>query len=220
MPRRDPHCTIARTWWSANLDGEAVEDAASRAHLVGCVDCVSWMAVLERLPSAATPATTRQDSWTMGDPLRRALAEWDRPLGATARDDGTSRRVGAAGVGIALLWIAGLSGLVLSGSGLVQTWADGVSAGVHTSRELYAFETALSLGFILTARHPGRYARALFPMVAAVSVLIFLPAVSVPGDPLAEASHISVLVGMLGLFVVVDARSARRGGASPALGTA
>lgn len=208
MPQPDiaTDCTAAREWVSAYRDGEAFDERVPRDHTEACTRCATWVATLD----AAMPRLRMRRT---GSPhvISAALLEWDRQ--AVLRGQPAGR------VGRVLLGVAGVAGMVFAVLGLLAV-PDSVQFGPHLGWELYSFEAILSLGFLLTARRPDRYGPALLPLVIVIAALTMLPAVfdaaAVRADPVAEASHATVLIGLLGLLVCLDAR--RRGGVTAAPG--
>ncbi len=209
MPRRDvdKDCQAAREWFSAYRDGEALDEPARREHIEACARCSAWMATVD----VVTPRLRVRRTGSP-DVVSAALAEWDRQ--ALQRGEPTGR------FGRVLLGVAGATGLVFAVLGLLDVPGYFSRIGAHLGWELYSFEAALAFGFLLAARWPDRYGRALLPLVAAVAALTLLPAAAdataVRADPLAEASHVSVMVGLLGLLMLLDTRHRGRPAGKPA----
>lgn len=190
MRDRDTACTTAREWLSAARDGEAADEPTRRAHLQACDACAAWALRLDRQVGgragyAAPPAGL--------DVVAAAMAAFDARHGA--RRDLRER------VGVAVLALAGVSGIVLSALSLG-------AIGDHTHQDLLGFQLAISVGFLLCAHDPSRYGRGLLAVSAAVSLIVLLPSAAGTAagglDLLAEASHLPVLVGLLGLLLLLD----------------
>lgn len=102
-----------------------------------------------------------------------------------------------------LLAVAGVAGLVLALLSLAG------APGLHAEHDLLGFEVAFAVGFLLCARDPARYGRALLPITAVASLVVLLPsaaaAASTPIDLLAEVGHLSVLAGLTGLVLLAGA---------------
>ena len=193
-----PSCDDARHWLSAHLDGEAPRQPGQRQHIATCAPCKSWWAELDDLPSAALDGPTP-------DLISPAVAHFRSPELAGSSTQTT--------VGRWLLGAAGVLGVALAAVG-VWTVRDVLApAGAHLGTELYAFEAAVSIGLLLAAHRPERYGRSVTPIVLVVALLTALPASGLVGPAvgvLAEASHIPVLMGLMGLFVIHTADSPRR----------
>ena len=187
----DSNCANARAWLSAFRDGEALPNVAPREHIDACPACMAWEAAIDDITRHLVLRTVASPNVTA-----RALSAW--PL---AGDAEVSRQRRIARV---ILTMAGVAGLVLSTLSL-----SGVSAsGGHLVRDLVAFEAALAIGFLLSAWRPERYPRGLAPVAGTAGVLTLLgsaPALSgARADFVAEASHLTVLLGLIGLFVLLD----------------
>lgn len=190
----EPRCRDAREWLSAHRDGEAFDDPAARAHVAACAACGAWSADADRITQRAR--------------VHRAGASPDvvsAALAAGRGQDTSVRRRRDAVVGRSLLAVSGSAALVIAGVGLVAgPYVD--VAGAHLGGELHAFEAALGIAFLLAARCPERYARALLPLTATVAALSAatstLAASSGRVDVLAEASHLPPLVALVGLVLL------------------
>jgi predicted anti-sigma-YlaC factor YlaD len=197
----DATCASARRWLSADRDGEAFPDPSARAHLDGCGSCRAWEHALDDV-------TRRLVVHPAGSPdtLGPALASWQD---TSAESSDPELRV-ARGV----LALAGVLGILLAATAAFMPAPFG--AGAHFGRDLVTFEAALSCGFLLAAWQPQRYGSSLLPVagIAGVGTLLLsagdLTTASV--GLLAEASHVPVLFGLAGLFLLFDAanRSGRR----------
>lgn len=200
MPERDRDCDRAREWLSAYRDAEALVDPAHEAHISRCGACRRWSASLDTVTRQAAVRRT-------GSPevVAAALDAWD----AQEAGPGAQERVART-----LLGVAGAAALVLALLGLADVLGSPSLAGSHLGRELYAFEAALAVGFLLAAWQPARYAAALVPITVAVVLLGVAPSaaelVDARVDALREASHIPVLLGLVALLLHVDARRQRR----------
>lgn len=193
----DPSCTDARQWLSAFRDGEAMLDGPARAHLDNCSGCTSWEQSLDGLTrrlvvrSASAPDVTAA-----------ALVAWAQQPTSTA---------GELLAGRIALALAGVVGVVLAALTLVQR-----GVGVHLSQDLAAMEAALAVGFLLAAWRPHRYGRALLPVSAVAGALTLLASTGdvtgTAANLLVEASHLPILLGLGGLFLLLDAAAGGRGG--------
>lgn len=189
-------CTHVRAWVSAYRDGEALPDPQAREHLDACQACTAWAESLDAL-------TRRMAVRAAGSPdlTGPALRAW----AAQVTEPGTAQQR----VARAILGVAGAAGLILA----VAT-AFGVvdPAAGHSVRDLVAMESALAVGFLLGSWRPDRYTRGLLPVAAVAGVLtLTMSAGDVAGssaDLLREASHLPVLLGLLGLFVLLDGTGA------------
>lgn len=195
-----PDCTAARRWLSAFRDGEALPDGARRAHVDACPACTGW----ERELDAATRRLVLHAAGGSPDVTAAALVVWNKREVLTRGEGAETPRQQV--VGRLVLGTAGAVGLALAAASFIV--ADPLGAG-HLARDLVAFEAALSLGFVLAAWRPGRYGRGLLPVTAVAGVLSLLHNVTAvagtSADLLAEASHLPVLVGLAGLFLLIDA---------------
>lgn len=191
-------CTTARRWLSAFRDGEALPDAAARLHVDECAACASWERALDTVTRQVAVRAAGSP-----DVIGAALAAWAEP----SRQPTMQRH--AAQI---LLVIAGLTGLALAAATAAGTLG---TQAPHTMRDLVAMETALAVGFLTAAWRPDRYIRGLLPSAAVAGLLTMTgstTAVASSGaDLLREASHVPVLLGVLGLFVAVDALNAAGG---------
>lgn len=190
-------CTAARAWLSAFRDGEALADAVHSAHLASCRSCGQWERGLDAVGRASRLGLAESSPAWLTAPV---LAAWDR-RGPTRSSGGRQRRV-AAGI----LLLAGLSAVVLAIGGFATSGGYLDAAGRHLGWELFAFEAALGSAFILSAIRPERWGPGLLPISLTVAVLGLFPvaAGAAPADPMLEASHLSVLFGVVGLFLQQD----------------
>jgi predicted anti-sigma-YlaC factor YlaD len=182
-------CPAARRWLSAFRDGEAAEHPELRAHVQSCAACQRWDATADAL-------TRRVRVRSAGCPDVAAAAVHafqakQRPLAGYAR--------GALG-------LAGVTGLVLAIFGLVASPGGVAEPWLHLGHDMYSFETALALGFLLTALRPD-YGRGLLPVTATAVLLTVLPSVAFVAadhrDLLTEVSHVPMLIGLVGLLLLV-----------------
>ena len=189
-------CTTARRWMSAERDGEALPDAAALAHLETCDACAAWETTLSTVTRRMTLRPAQSP-----DVTGAALAVWaeraERPHATQAR------------VARVLLAIAGLAGVLLAAA--TATGLVGPTA-THSTTDLVAMESALAVGFLLGAWRPDRYSRGLLPVTVVAGLLTLTTSAnqmsSSTADLLREAAHLPVLLGMLGLFVLLDASGA------------
>lgn len=193
----DPACTDARQWLSAFRDREAMPDSPARAHLDTCPGCTSWEQSLDGLTRRLV--------------VRRASAPDVTAAALVAWSQQPTAHVGELLAGRIALALAGVVGMVLAALTLVQR-----GVGVHLSQDLAAMEAALAVGFLLAAWRPHRYGRAMLPVSAVAGVLTLLGTTSdvagTAANLLAEASHLPVLLGLGGLFLLLDAASGGRRG--------
>lgn len=191
-------CDAARRWLSAFRDAETSHDAAARSHIERCTACTAWEDRLDHVTRRLV--LRRAESPDLTAP---AMAAWRREASTEGL---TQRRVARV-----LLTLAGVSGFalaVVSATGLLRI------GETHVLRDLVAFECALSAGFLLAAWRPGEYSRGLLPVTAVAGVLTLFASSGVPrSDALAEAAHLPVLLGLLGLFVMFDALGLNRSAA-------
>lgn len=180
----------ARAWLSAARDGEVGEDTAARAHVAACRDCTRWQSALGGVERtlAATPA-----------PVPPGLASPALAVYAHQQARPSARERAAR----LLLAAAGAAGLILVVLTLART------TGAHIEHDLLGFEAAFAVGFLLCARDPARYGRALLPITAVAAFVVLVPSVaaaaSAPVDLLSEAGHQSVLAGLTGLVLLAGA---------------
>lgn len=190
MRDREPAaCRTAREWLSAFRDGEAPDDAPARAHVRACAACATWAVGADR--AAAARALYAPPPGL--DVVTAAVAAFEARRG--------ERRDLRERVGVLVLALAGVSGFVLAALSLG-------SLGGHTHQDLLGFQLALSVGFLLCARDPSRYGRGLLAVSAAASLVVLLPSAAGTAagglDLLAEASHLPVLAGLIGLLLLLD----------------
>jgi predicted anti-sigma-YlaC factor YlaD len=200
MDPLDVQCSTARRWLSALRDGETREYPELRAHVQHCTACQRWDATADALTRRVR--VHRAGSPDVAAAALRAFQVEHRPRSLR----GYARWV---------LGLAGVAGLVLAAVGLAASPGGALEPGLHLGHDVYSFETALALGFLLTAFHPDRYARGLLPVTATAVLLTVLPSVAlVAGDHrdlLQELSHVPMLFGLAGLLLlVVDQRRLTR----------
>lgn len=187
----------ARAWLSAHRDGEVGDDRAARDHLDECPRCRGW----ERGLGPVDSAVHALRSTPVPDVTSAATAAWGRRARAGDRPWVAGRVVLAA---------AGIGGLGLAALSLVTL------PGGHATHDLVGFQVAFAIGFLLCSARPSRYGRALLPLTAAASVVVLLPSAAAAATSrvglLAEAGHLPVLVGLVGLLLMADAE---RGRSSP-----
>lgn len=201
MARLDDLCTPARAWWSAFRDDAAPREGAHQRHVETCPECRDWVARVDRLSRAVRVAGVDAPG-DLGGPARAAWAAQAATVGARRE-----RRVARA-----LLLLAGLGGLALCGIGLFLAPGYLDQAGRHLGWELYAFEAALSIGFLLSAHRPERWSPGLLPVTLIVAVLTVLPVLSDGGERalLLELPHLTLLLGAAGLLLLRDAAAQGR----------
>lgn len=190
---RNPDCTAAREWRSAFFDHETVHDPAAQAHLARCEACAEWEQALDGL-------TGMVRTWSVSSPdvMSAAIAAFRR---RAARPVNRQREVARV-----LLSLAGLLGIALSAVTLLGLASTAAVAG-HLGQDLSGLQAAIALGFLLAAWQPERYGRGLLP-VAAAAVFVLLPsaahAASGAAELLAEAAHLPLLLGFVGLLLLFD----------------
>jgi hypothetical protein len=185
-------CATARRWLSANRDDEAPLDAEAAAHIDACATCGKWADGLARVTrQARVREATRPHPDAVIAP---ALAVW-RPS-----------RHAAPLAAKATLVASGVASLVIAVLGLLDVFGVVERTGFHLGWELYSFEAALGLGFLLAAWRPRRFVTGLLPVTAVVVVLMAVPAAAAPGiaDAGREASHVPVMLGLVGLLLAWD----------------
>jgi len=192
MPDRETAaCRPAREWLSAFRDGEAADDARAHAHVQDCAACAAWAVGVDRATAAGTRGLYAPPPGV--DVVTAAVADFAARQG--------DRRDLRERVGVAVLAVAGVSGFVLAALSLG-------AVGDHTHQDLLGFQIALSVGFLLCARDPARYGRGLLAVSAAASLIVLLPSAAGTAagglDLLAEASHLPVLAGLIGLLLLLD----------------
>jgi predicted anti-sigma-YlaC factor YlaD len=196
-----PSCSPAREWLSAHRDGESGDDPVARAHVDTCQACTAWSEALDVVAERTALRTMAPDV------AAAAIAAFDAQAAAAPR-----RR--QATVARVLLGLAGGLAVLLSALGLTDAFGTLSTAGSHIGRELYAFEAALGVGFLMAAWKPLRYAASLLPITAVVIVAAVLPSAadlgSRPGVA-GEATHLPVLLGLGALLLLFDATRQGRG---------
>ncbi|WP_198289967.1 copper resistance protein CopC [Nocardioides sp. Iso805N] len=185
-------CSDAREALSARYDGEAVpvEEAALRAHVVGCAECAAF-----------------EGSLAPADQLvRREVAEPAPDLGrrivTTAAAQASRRRTAvrtALRLGVALLGVFEL----------VTAAVEMLDSHDHESHESSSFTVALCVAMIYAALRP-RLARGYVPVLASASVLLLLTSVEdVDHGAIGfthELPHLGILLGtfLLWLLAIED----------------
>ncbi|MGH8899011.1 MAG: hypothetical protein ACRDZ4_18795 [Egibacteraceae bacterium] len=191
MDPLDVRCPAVRRWLSALRDGEADEHPELHAHVESCVECQRWDATADALTRRVR--VRRAGSPDVAAAAVRAFQTEQRPRSL-------------AGYARWALGLAGVAGLVLAAFGLVASQGVAVDPGLHRGHDLYSFETALALGFLLTAFRPD-YGRGLLPVTATAALLTVLPSVAYVAadhrDLLQEVSHVPMLIGLLGLLLLL-----------------
>ncbi|NNE95962.1 MAG: hypothetical protein HKN24_08030 [Acidimicrobiales bacterium] len=195
-------CSEARSWISARIDGEPVDDpAAVEAHQRGCPACAEFEAQSHYLKRTMAFRPVRHEPLDLA-PLVLARA------GAPNLGAGEWKRVllGATGITLLLLAIPG----VLFGSSIFGTE---LGASDHSGRHVGAFAAALAFGFAFAGWRPER-AIGLVPFTTALGGLIILTGAidTIRGSAtgLAEASHFLELFGV-GLVWEISGGRARLG---------
>ncbi|AXV08501.1 hypothetical protein DVS28_a3829 [Euzebya pacifica] len=115
-------------------------------------------------------------------------------------------------------WTGARVVLVLAGAiGLLLELPVILGGAAHTSQDVAVLHTALSIGFLIAAWRPERYARGMVPVALAAAVLLVLPAASdtpaAVDNGVAELSHLPVLAGAAALALggwMTPARRHRR----------
>lgn len=185
------HETV-RVWLSARVDGEVADDSLARAHLAACEACRAWATSLELLTAAAQVAAASDVVPDVAATARRQLD--------TARPSVRERS------GRLVLVLAGLSGLALAAASVTALPTD--VAAAHVGLDLIGFKVAIAVGYLVAAVDPRRYGRGLVAVAATAALVLLLPSASTvaggAADPLAEAAHLPVLGGLLGLALLVD----------------
>jgi predicted anti-sigma-YlaC factor YlaD len=194
-------CTRSREWLSAYRDSEALDDAQARAHLDACDDCGGWVDALDGLTRAVrVRAAGSPDVASAGiEAFRRHVVEPVERQREVAR---------------MLLGVAGVAGLALFAIAIAGVSGTTAVAG-HFGRDLSGLQAAISVGFLLAAWRPGSYGRGLLPVTAAAVLVVLLPsaahAATLEAAPLAEAAHLPLLLGLVGLLLLVDPARQSRG---------
>ncbi len=191
-------CRDAREWLSAYRDTEALDDPVARAHLESCGACTTWASVLDQVTRAVRLRSTGSP-----DVASAAIEAFQTKRPPTAARE-TARL---------LLGTAGLAGLALFALALAGLPGTAVIAG-HFGQDLSGLHAAISLGFLLAAWQPARYGRGLLPVAAMAVLVVLLPsaahATGPVAAPLAEAAHLPLLVGLVGLLLLLDPISQRK----------
>lgn len=187
----DQTCELAREWLSAARDGEAVHNPAAAAHIDGCARCTLWASALDivtrstRLRAPAAPSHLRA--------MRPALG--------AAPQMRSRRLLTVARALLVLTVIAGLAGVVL---GIAGADGHGDLSSVD-SRDAWAMNLALLVGFALTAWRPDRNAAGLLPIASiAAIVTIVMSVLAWPSNDngvLDELLHLPIVIGALGSVI-------------------
>jgi predicted anti-sigma-YlaC factor YlaD len=197
-----PTCDAARAWFSAFRDGEAARDDRHAEHMAGCAACVGY--------AEALATVTRQVRLRAAEPVdRQGLV-----APAVAAFDASPRRQRVGAPRLAL-GVAGVAGLVVAVLGLLDVSGVYSTAGFHLGWELYSFEAALAVGFLLAAWRPERYRGGLVPVTLAAAILMLVPALGTgvgTHDVLREASHLPVWLGLFALLLAGDPPRRRTAG--------
>ncbi len=185
-------CGSARAWLSARRDGETLgDDKRAQAHLERCEACAAWMQALDEVTRRVRVHVVEGP-----DVVSAALASC-----GGADPDRSRHRTGRI-----LLAMAAVAGVTLSVLRLGPVSALGEHVSAHAGRELGSFEAAMAVGFAAAAWRPQRYVAGLLAVTAAVSVLTVLSSFSdlfnQRTDMAVEASHLPMLVGLVGLALV------------------
>lgn len=200
MDHLDVRCPTARQWLSALRDGETHEQPDLRAHVQSCAACQRWDATTDALTRRARIHRADSPDVTAAAIQAFRAGQGPRPL----RD-----------YACWILGVAGVAGLILAAFGLVASPGAMAEPGLHLGHDVYSFETALALGFLVTAFRPD-YGRGLLPVTATAVLLTLLPSVAFVvadhRDVLREVSHIPMLIGLVGLLLLIadQRRVARR----------
>ena len=98
-------------------------------------------------------------------------------------------------------WAVGLAGVF----GVLLDTAVLFGGLEHSRQDVAALHLALSIGFLIAAWRPTRYAGGLAPVAAAAAVLLFLPTATdssvLTSGAVDELSHLPVVVGAAGLLL-------------------
>jgi predicted anti-sigma-YlaC factor YlaD len=174
---------------SASIDGEllSADERALDGHLAGCATCRGYA---ERL--AALTRRVRLRSASGAPDLVDRVLDRARPP-----------RLGRGGwVRPALAWVAVVIGVQ---SVPALFFGDESGASEHVARHLGAFALALAVGLLYAAWRPHR-AFGLLPFAVALVVTTLVSAVlDVAGarrTPIAEAVHLTELVGLVLLWMI------------------
>ena len=190
-------CDQCREAVSAQMDGEDTGVAADvlAAHLRTCRQCRAFATGLHRLDDAlpaGPPAPDRSDA-ILGA-VRRAR-EARSPAAVTGR-------IARAGLGLVAIVQMITAAVELTGG-----------AGVHSLRDLSAFQLALAVGFLVTAIRPAT-AAGLLPTAAALALCLL----AVVGLDIAagqatsggEATHVTELLGVALVWLIARQRPTAR----------
>ncbi|HUW04030.1 MAG TPA: zf-HC2 domain-containing protein [Acidimicrobiales bacterium] len=200
-------CHAFREALSASLDDELrpLERAALDGHLADCVSCRSHAAEVQRLHrmTRVTPADAVPD-------LTHAILTTHRAsTRSTAADTADWRR-----------WALAVLGLTIAVLSLPSLLVGDASTSIHLSRELAAWEVALSASLLLAAWQPRR-AEGVFPLAGVVVVILFVTAIAdaAAGDTrvITEAHHVLELAAVGILFSLSRSHSSPRSAAPAAV---
>jgi predicted anti-sigma-YlaC factor YlaD len=191
-------CDQCREAVSAQMDGEDTGVAADvlAAHLRTCRHCRAFATGLHRLddalPAGGPPAPDGSDAILSA--VRRAR-EARSPAAVTGR-------IARAGLGLVAIVQMITAAVELTGG-----------AGVHSLRDLSAFQLALAVGFLVTAIRPAT-AAGLLPTAAALALCLL----AVVGLDIAagqatsggEATHVTELLGVALVWLIARQRPTAR----------
>jgi hypothetical protein len=196
----DHECRAARQWLSAFRDSEVLDDPVARAHIEACRACETWAWRLDRTTRAVRIRLTGSP-----DVADAAIEAFRRGVGPSPEHQRDAARF--------LLAAAGLAGLALFAVSLAGLPGATALAG-HFGRDLSGLHAAICVGFLLAAWRPTRYGHSLLPVAAMAAVVVLLPSaahVTSPDvSPLAEAAHIPLLFGLVGLLLLLEPMRPRR----------
>jgi predicted anti-sigma-YlaC factor YlaD len=205
MPNEHPgsSCADARAWFSAYRDRAVERDEARMSHMESCPGCAGYAEDLAALTrQVRLRAVDADDAVDVGELIAPAMAAFD----AAPR----RRRISAPRL---VLGLAGVFGLAVAILGLLDVSGVYAATGFHLGWELYSFEAALSIGFLLAAWRPERHVSGLLPVTVGVAIMMLVPTFGAAGgssDLLREVSHLPVWLGLFGLLLSLDLRKNRR----------
>ena len=183
-------CHAFREALSASLDDELrpLERDALDGHLADCVPCRSRAAELQVLHrmTRVTPADA------VPDLTRTILTTHRANTTVTSAESADWRR-----------WALAVLGLTIAVLSLPSLLTGDAGTSIHLSRELAAWEVALSASLLLVAWQPRR-AEGVFPLAGVVVAILFVTAIAdaAAGDTLVvtEAHHVLELAAVGVLF--------------------
>lgn len=181
-------CSDAREALSARYDGEAVpvEEAALRAHVVGCAECAAFEGSL----AAADQLVRREVVEPAPDLGRRIVTAVATQAGRRRTAARTALRLGVALLGV---------------FELVTAAVEMLDSHDHESHESSSFTVALCVAMMYAALRP-RLARGYVPVLASASVLLLLTSVEdVDHGSIGlthELPHLGILLGTLLLWLL------------------